>query len=236
MTTEATPQNTTVCPSCTTPLRPGEKFCAACGSLVNAGSVTTGAATIAAPAPFVSLAAPHTVTVPERQPTSSPDVSRWRPSRLLVLTATAIVVVIGLLVANDVGAHGQLSTTRRHLAATEASLASTNHKLSSTQSQLTSTRRELTSTKSSLTSANAAKAQLQTRLNSTQDELAGVRGNLSNTQNQLNLQAGQLAIVKACLSGVATAFSAELNGDYSAGLAALQSVDSACQEAGKLFN
>jgi hypothetical protein len=42
-----------------------------------------------------------------------------------------------------------------------------------------------------------------------------VRSNSADTQNQLNLQSSQMAIPKTCLSGVATAFSADLEGDYS---------------------
>jgi septal ring factor EnvC (AmiA/AmiB activator) len=220
VTTEATSPNMTVCPSCATPTTPGEKFCGACGAVVTAASMTT--ATIAATAPVVTIAAPHTPTVAERDSAGAPAITRRRPSRLVILTAASIAIAVGLLIANDAGAHGQLSTTRRHLAATEATL--------------TSTKGQLNSTKSSLASANATKAHLQTQLTSTQQQLAGVRGSLASTQNQLNLQAGQLAIVKTCLSGFATALNADLNGDYSSGLAALQSVQSACDEASKLFN
>lgn len=231
MTTEATLPNMTVCPSCATPTRPGEKFCGGCGTSVSAAVAT---------APVVALAPPHTAPTAENRFIGAWAATRRRPSRPVVLTAVAmavaIAVAVGLLVANDVGAHGQLSTTRQHLAATEGTLTSTQGELNATSSRLASTQKGLTRTKSSLTSANSAKTHLQTQLTSTEQQLAGVQGSLSNTQNQLNLQAGQLAIVKTCLSGFATALNSDLNGDYVSGLAALQSVQSACQEASTLFN
>jgi hypothetical protein len=235
MSAESSTNSTAVCPSCAAPGRSGEKFCATCGTMMPTDSIASPAG-IPAPPPAATFAAPHTATVTERQLAPSPSVTRRRPLWLFGLAAAAIVIVIGLLAANDAGAHGQLAATRRRLADTEATLSSTNLKLNSTRTQLASTRGELSKNKSSLAAANSAKAQLQTQLSSTQAQLVGVRGNLSDTQNQLNLQAGQLAIVKTCLSGFATALNADLNGDYSSGLAALQSVQTACQEASGLFN
>jgi hypothetical protein len=226
----------TICPSCGTPTRSGERFCAACGTSVATRSAVTDAATIAATAPVATLAVPHKATVAGRQFTGSQAGTRRRRLPILVATAVAIVLAAGLLAANDIGAHGQLSATRRHLAHARATLTATRSQLNSTHHRLASTRSDLTRTNSRLTSANADKAQLTTQLASTQQELTGVRGSLSDTQNQLNLQAGQLEIVKTCLSGFATALDADLNGDYSSGLAALQSVESACREASKLFN
>jgi hypothetical protein len=236
MTTETSAPSTIVCPTCGTPTNSGEKFCGACGTLVATRSAATTAETLAATAPVATLATPRAAAVDGSRFIGSQDKTRRRRLQILVATAVAIALAAGLLVANDVGAHGQLSATRRHLAATAATLKSTKGQLTLTHGRLASTRGELTRTKSRLGSANADRAQLTTQLASTQQELAGVRGNLSDTQNQLNLQAGQLEIVKTCLSGFATALDADLNGDYSSGLAALQSVESACREASKLFN
>jgi hypothetical protein len=235
MNAESSANDTTVCTACATPGRSGEKFCATCGMMMAATMVTAPEA-IPTTTPGNTFAAPHTTTVTERQLAPAHTVTKQRPGWLLGLTAAAVVIAIALLAVNDAATHGGLAATHRKLSATEATLASTNLKLSSTRTQLTSTQHELSTNKSSLASANSAKAQLRTQLSSTQAQLAGVRGNLSETQNQLNLQAGQLAIVKTCLSGFATALNADLSGDYSSGLAALQSVQTACQEASTLFN
>jgi hypothetical protein len=215
MTMETLFPNAAVCPSCASPARAGETFCGVCGARV-------------APAPVAAVATLPSAIVPQ------PDTlvaKRKNPPRSIVAIAGAVAVVItvALLGINDAGAHSRLSTTRGKLASTQSTLTSTKADLDSVEHQLTST-------KADLESAESARIRVHDQLVATQRDLAGVRGNLSDTQNQLNLQAGQFEIVKTCLSGVATAFSADLDGDYSSALAALNSVESACDQAFSYFD
>jgi hypothetical protein len=220
MTLESMFPNAAICPSCSSATRPGEMFCGVCGARVTAASVAA-----VPPAPVAAVPPAPVEASASAQPAKSRNTARVA---LVVAAVVAVAAGIGVLAANDAGAHGQLSDTRKTLATTEATLASTT-------GQLNTTKRGLASTKADLASANSARARVHNELVSTQRELAGVRGNLSDTQNQLNLQAGQFEIVKTCLNGVATAFSADLDGYYDAALAALNSVESACDQAFSYF-
>jgi hypothetical protein len=204
-----------VCPSCASPARAGETFCGVCGARV-------------APPSVAAVTTLPTAIVPQPDRFVATPKNR---SRLIgaIAGAVAVVIAVALLGVNDAGAHSRLTKTR-------GALASTQSTLTSTKAELASIRHQLTSTKADLESAEAARNRVHDQLVSTQRDLAGVRGNLSDTQNQLNLQAGQFEIVKTCLEGVATAFSADLDGDYSSALAALNSVQSACDQAFSYFD
>jgi hypothetical protein len=162
-------------------------------------------------------------------PMASTQHSWLRRQKVAVSVVLLLVAALAVLAVNDTGAHSQLSSTRRHLNQTAATLVAT-------QGSLAATNTRLTSTQSALSTANSDKANLQQQLTSTQQELGGVRDTLSSTQSQLNLQAGQLSILKTCLSGVETSFSAVLSGNYSSALAAIDSVQAACQTANSLVN
>ena len=178
--------------------------------------------------PFPSAIVPQPDTIVAKPKRRSPLIAA-------IAGAVAVAIAVALLGVNDAGAHSRLTKTRGNLASTQSTLTATKADLGSTQQHLSATQQHLSATKADLDTANATKARLHDALVSTQQELSGVRGNLANTQNQLNLQAGQMSVLKTCLSGVATAFSADLDGDYSAALAALDSVESACREASALL-
>jgi hypothetical protein len=221
MTMEGVFPNAAVCPSCSSPARLGETFCGVCGARV-------------APAPVAAVTTLPSAIVPQADTLVTKPKNR-SPLIGAIAGAVVVVVAVALLGVNDAGAHSQLTKTRGNLASTQSTLTATKADLGSTQQHLSTTQQRLNSTKADLVVANATKARVHAALVSTQQELSGVRGNLTSTQNQLNLQSGQMAILKTCLSGVATAFSADLNGDYSAALAALNSVESACQQASDLL-
>ena len=226
MTMEGMFPTAALCPSCASPARPGETFCGVCGARV--------APTPVAPAPVAAVTTLPTAIVPQTDTLVAKPKNR-SPFIMAIAGAVVVVVAVALLGINDAGAHSRLTKTRGNLASTQSTLTATKADLGSTQQHLSTTQQHLSTTKADLEVANATKVRLHDALVSTQQELSGVRGNLTNTQNQLNLQAGQMAVLKTCLSGVATAFSADLDGDYSAALAALNSVESACREASALL-
>src|ERR1700745_3538142 len=99
MTMEGMFPNVAVCPSCASPTRPGEMFCATCGARVTAASVTAVPPVAAVPLPPAAPA--HLLPATKR--------THGDRSRLYLMVAGAVVValVVGLLGANDAGAHGQ---------------------------------------------------------------------------------------------------------------------------------
>lgn len=148
-----------------------------------------------------------------------------------VRRAVAVVMLLGVaspLVADDLRTRSRLDTTRERLHTTEL-------RLTRTRADLDGTRRELASTRTELDARTRERDDLRARLDATNAELAGVRGSLSEAQSRLNLQAGQIATLKSCLSGVAQALIYVADGYYGLAASALEAVRVACEQASELF-
>lgn len=150
---------------------------------------------------------------------------RWVRRSVAVVT---LLAVLSPLVADDLGTRSRLDATRRRLHATDV-------RLTRTRADLDGTRRELASVRTELGTRTRERDDLRARLDATSAELAGVRGSLSEAQSRLNLQAGQIATLKSCLSGVAQALVYVADGYYGLAASALEAVRVACQEASALF-
>lgn len=152
-------------------------------------------------------------------------------NRRWVRRTVAVVVLLaaaGSLVADDLGTRSRLDATRERLHTTEL-------RLTRTRADLDGTRRELASTRTDLDARTRERDDLRARLDATNAELAGVRGSLSEAQSRLNLQAGQIATLKSCLSGVAQALIYVADGYYGLAASALEAVRVACEQASELF-
>jgi hypothetical protein len=248
------PVATTLCSHCGAPYAPEWMFCGSCGNALEAATIAEhlahddvpavvsdtdeaasrgGAHFAPVPIPWQSMPSNELVatgslalTQPQNQMSASAVKRRRVTPRKLVATAT-VLALVALLVAgvlSDLSTRHDRDTKRKQLALTRVSLASTD-------TQLTSTIANLNATKSDLAARTGQRDNLQAELNAKDTELAGVRGTLTNTQTQLTSEAGTLAELKTCLDGVSSALVSDLNADYSAALAALTSVQTACKTA-----
>jgi hypothetical protein len=120
--------------------------------------------------------------------------------------------VVGVLTAGALvlGTSGILAAneigTHSALASARAALAHTRHQLASTQAQ-----------------RDSYQAQLQQ-----------AQQNLSSAQSQVNLQAGQIGVLKTCLNGVLDSLGYAANNDYTDAIATINGVSGACTSASTL--
>jgi hypothetical protein len=182
------------CMTCGSPVLAVQRFCAQCSSPLPP----------VVPAPSQPAPMPYVV-----QPRRRRSGLIWR----ITLVCVAVLLVmgaVGVLLANDVGTHTQLSNTR-------GDLASTDRRLSSTETQLGQTRTQLQSA--------------DQQVSSLQTSVANLKGSLANAQNTVNGQNGEITLLQTCLDGVIQAGEDGNAGDYTDELSALEGVQAVCQEA-----
>ena len=245
-----------LCASCGTALEPAWAFCGRCGAAIPAddesiradgpllqivsttqdhhdeapttSQVRETAASEVLPAPSVPAVVP--ATEEDAPPAAHPvESGRRRPWRIVLLAAVVAMALAtaSILLLNEVGTHDRLARTRQQLASTSSKLRDTATELATTQSTLMSTQSDLATR---TTERDSARSQLS----DVQNQLAGVKGTLSDAQSRVNLQSGQLTILKTCLAGVSTALDDNLNSDYSGALSALIAVESSCKQASQI--
>lgn len=222
------------CPECRVHVDPEWRFCHACGSSLaerTAEMITPIAAAggVTQPAPREEWTAER--STPATRPgtmSESPEPtlrrSRW-PSRLSLLfglvVGLLILALVAILATNDAGTHRSLTQTR-------TDLTSTRHQLSSSRSNLSTTEKQLAA-------ITKQRDSLSLQLLAQTTTVTGLQNSLSNAQQQVDLQAGQISILKTCLQGVSNALSDVSIGDYLSAVSALDSVQVSCQSASALF-
>jgi len=198
-------QARTVCPRCRKPVDSRWAFCEWCSHDLG---------------PARQAAAAATPTRRDRFP--FPRLRR--PSWRVVAVAAAVVLTAGVVGRGAVVLHdtrGELKGTQRTLTATQHDLDDTTTLLNRTDSALEGANEKL-------------RAEQELRQN-TQADLEGVKGSLADADSKVNAQAGQIDTLKTCLTGVSTALRAAARDDYDAAIAALDSVQPACDKAYALF-
>ena len=207
----------TSCPACGAAVAPTWAFCGHCSVRI-AGSTQAHLPAVSPPA----IPSPRRADDADgRRGRRQPPASRQRRVRPVTVLASAVVLVflasLVLLIVDDATTHGRYTSTHHKLVSARQSLATTQTAVATTRSQLAST--------------TSQRDQLQSQLADARTRLDGVRGSLATAQNRVNLQASEMSQLKTCLDGFSNALQADLYGDYSAGLSALQSVETACRAA-----
>lgn len=220
------------CTKCGAELDPAWAFCVSCATAVpkpqpEAQAEMMEPATM--PEPVMS-----TAVVPMAVAGAPADAGPGLATRLLS-TRSRRLLVSGIAAIALVGATTAHIGVRSDLRNTKATLVRTQSDLASTKAQLKSTQSDLTESKAALKSMTGDRDGLRTRLDAATSELEGVRGSLNSAESRLNLQAGQISTLKTCLRGVSNALTSVADEDYSSAIAALDSVDVACNEAFNLF-
>lgn len=215
------------CPTCGSEVAERWRFCRSCGApLAEDAAPQTGTAVTAV------LESATSSDVDTRPGAAVLDVSHDKDlpgePRRRWLRITAVVVGILLLVGGVTAGGWMYFDTRRELRVTAEALERT-------QRELTAAAEALEDTRSQLATVRDEKEALRREYQDLRLELRGVRGSLSEAQHRLELQAGQIADLKACLNGVSLALDNVLSGDYWAAASALTAVESSCQVAFSLF-
>ena len=138
---------------------------------------------------------------------------------------------------NEVNAKmsGPASAVRSDLRQTARTLAATQSEMQATEVHLENTTTKLDLTDARLDQTASQRDDLQQRVEEMRIDLKGLKGSLDEAQNTVQLQTGQIAVLKTCLDGVTEATSDILYGYYSAAINALTWVEDACNEAYSLF-
>lgn len=156
--------------------------------------------------------------LPFATPTAAQPSRRgwWSLWRIAALAGAVLLLLTnGFLLANDLGAHRQLSSTRSTLLSTTRRLAAIRSQLQVSQAQLSSS---------------------QAEVSSLQDQVSKLQSSLSDAQSAIGVAANVIAELKTCLNGVSSTLTDDLNGDYLSGTVALESVTGTCQEANAAVN
>lgn len=230
MTDPFVPEPRSACAICGTPQRADDACCPVCGARSTPPAIV--------PAPTAPPAVPppvltgpdvglHATAVPAPRRSRLESVWSRRWFRRAVGIA-ALAVAVTPVAVDDLRVRSRLTSTRDQLHTTEMALTRT-------RSDLEGTRRELRTTRADLETRTRERDGLRNQLDATNAELAGVRGSLSEAQSRLNLQAGQIATLKSCLSGVVQALVYVADGYYGLAVSALEAVDVACRQAAELF-
>jgi hypothetical protein len=243
----------TRCPACGVEAQPDWVFCDSCGASLRSQPAPVGEPAATALDPSAEVTQPMAEVLPlpmpeqpaEERPAFAPAPSdsfiqdppayvpvthtqpgpapaaRDRGRLRLVATAAAVVLVVAALVVgvlNGLGTRDRLSSTRKDLASTTKELTSTKHTLAGTQRDLTARTTALNLARGELADAN--------------QQLTGVRQTLADSKAQVNLQAGQISQLRTCINGIASGLQLAATGQFDAGLAAINAVQSACTGAG----
>lgn len=231
------------CTRCGTTLNPDWRFCGDCGATVEVvapvavavggerevrlGSSGNGHAANGTSRTLTSTARTSGDSGWSASSARSPDAGRFdfvkgRGVRFGAALMACLIVVAALVVHLNV--RSDLDSTREILAATASRLDTTSATLAETEGTLATTEENLTET-------TAERNNLQSEVKILQGRLAGIQGSLDDARDQMNLQAGQITTLKACLSGVSIALTNVLKGDYYGAAAALRTVQQPCREA-----
>lgn len=240
------------CPTCGNEIQARWLFCRGCGAPATADDVPAeAAATGTGGAPVVALHAhqaepdfstdPQHETAPEEHdapslgPTDAPGptepaVPAPASSKRVIFTKRRVITA--LVVASLIAGFSTLTAwgldTRSRLSATEDTLATTEATLQDTEDTLSETR-------ATLATRTKERDSFKARYNDTLRELKGMKRSLTNARNRIELQAGQIDILKTCLNGVAEALVYVAYGDYYSASAALDAVSVSCNRAADYF-
>jgi len=242
------------CSNCGNEIEANWRFCRGCGASATAVAERTEPASVATGTDGASVVPIHPPT-PDHEPApddmgdpyvtvdtipqigtdaepneeASPEQHPPRPKRVIFtrrrviigLVAVTIIASLSTLTAWGLDTRSRLADTEDTLASTEATLAQTEDTLADTRSTLAQRTRERDS--------------FRNKYNDTRTELKGVKNSLTKARNRIELQAGQIDILKTCLDGVAGALIYVSYGDYYSASAALDAVRVSCNRAADYF-
>ena len=240
-----------VCEDCGGSIESAAKFCPHCAHPVEttppaqettpptqeAGStlMASSASTSPVPTPISSPSSLSIAPPPGAVAPASPAMSQYPypavnrkdrfPRRRDVLWFVGIILLaaaLGVFIANDVAEHHDVSQRTAALSSMTTQRDTTQSHLNQTQSQLQQSQQSLTQSQSSLKQA--------------QSEIDGLNGSLSTANSQLNLQSGQIATLKTCLTGVLQSIVYAGENDLTDALNTINAVQLPCQEGSAIVN
>jgi hypothetical protein len=214
------------CASCGREVREGSRFCEGCGVDLNSHDLpmAAGSEEPSPVAPVTLLPAAERTLDADHEQVQATEVESWNDRRRRWVWPTIFALALASALGAGVFLYVTLEQTRDDLTARQVDLNQTSAVLDDTES-------ELADTESALAATTDERDQLEGRVRSLKTSLRGVRGTLDKAQANLELQAGQISTLKTCLNGVSIAFDRVLRFDYRGAAAALQSVETPCNEA-----
>jgi hypothetical protein len=226
------------CPSCGAEVERSWKHCRTCGASLRSDEEATGteSRSVIALASNADLTAEAVGPPPETEG-SEAAVPEPPPSRERKVFVVGAVVVAVALLSTGVWYHLDVRTgLTRSLATTRSRLTSTSARLARSDADLATTRADLVKRTAERDAARSSAAQLQKVKQALQNRIKGLRGSLQNSRQQVELQAGQIEVLKTCLGGVSVALTDVLQEDYLGAADALTAVQDQCNSAFALFS
>jgi len=153
-----------------------------------------------------------------------PQASPGESKKWLVLIIACAVVILALFVVlalNDYRAHKNMQNTTIQLSAAENQLIQANKQSASYRQLLAREQSQLKESQGTLADAKA--------------QIVELKSALSNSQSESNSQTAQLGVMQACLTGVLTSLTDAGNNNYQTAIAALQAVQSSCNQASAML-
>ena len=161
-------------------------------------------------------------------------VAKHPQSHSIIVSAVLGIAVLSLL-ASTLIIQNHLNSTRTHLAMTQSHLKASKKRIGHLKTNISSLKQSLKTANDGISLQQLAIGGLNNDKQSLNSSLQGTQAALGSANATMNIQSGQIEVLKTCLSGIASAMDALINSYYDAVYADLESVQGACQTAGTYF-
>jgi septal ring factor EnvC (AmiA/AmiB activator) len=140
---------------------------------------------------------------------------------MIIVCSAVILAMFVALALNDYHAHKSMQNSTIQLSAAENQLIQANKQSAAYRQLLAHEQKQLKESQGTLADAKA--------------QIVELKSALTNSQSESNSQTAQLGVMQACLTGVLTSLTDAGNNNYQTAIAALQSVQSSCNQASAML-